>query len=176
VLSSPIFSLKEALICAALQIVIGLFRQIHVDVIRPNTHAIALLRTFITSGSSLQLASSQSYLSMASPTSSAALAPPQPAQTVNSNLAHLDPLPPSVFTLPQTAQLEALYTIIRNKETSRGDFLFYSDRIIRLLVEEGLNHLPVVARTVETPTVSSPPLKMATGSTGQLSALYEMNC
>lgn len=56
-----------------------------------------------------------------------------------------------MFCLPQTAQLEALYTIIRNKETSRGDFLFYSDRIIRLLVEEGLNHLPVVAKTVETP-------------------------
>lgn len=65
-------------------------------------------------------------------------------------------LPPSVFTLPQTAQLEALYTIIRNKETSRGDFLFYSDRIIRLLVEEGLNHLPVVKKVVETPTVSGP--------------------
>ncbi|KZT13214.1 PRTase-like protein [Laetiporus sulphureus 93-53] len=61
-------------------------------------------------------------------------------------------LPPSVFTLPQTAQLEALYTIIRDKTTSRGDFLFYSDRIIRLLVEEGLNHLPVVPKTVETPT------------------------
>jgi len=30
--------------------------------------------------------------------------------------------------------------------------LFYSDRIIRLLVEESLNHLPVLARTVETPT------------------------
>lgn len=65
-------------------------------------------------------------------------------------------LPPSVFTLPQTAQLEALYTIIRDKETSRGDFLFYSDRIIRLLVEEGLNHLPVVKKVVETPTVSGP--------------------
>ena len=63
-------------------------------------------------------------------------------------------LPPNVFTLPQTAQLEALYTIIRDKNTSRGDFLFYSDRIIRLLVEEGLNHLPVVPKTVETPTVS----------------------
>jgi len=63
-------------------------------------------------------------------------------------------LPPSVFTLRQTAQLEALYTIIRDKETSRGDFLFYSDRIIRLLVEEGLNHLPVVKKVVETPTVS----------------------
>jgi hypothetical protein len=65
-------------------------------------------------------------------------------------------LPPSVFTLPQTAQLEALYTIIRDKNTSRGDFLFYSDRIIRLLVEEGLNHLPVVPKTVQTPTVCDP--------------------
>lgn len=62
-------------------------------------------------------------------------------------------VPPSVFTLPRTNQLEALYTIIRDKTTSRGDFLFYSDRIIRLLVEEGLNHLPVVPKTVETPTV-----------------------
>lgn len=62
---------------------------------------------------------------------------------------------PNVLTLPQTAQLEALYTIIRDKNTSRGDFIFYTDRIIRLLVEEGLNHLPVVSRTVETPTVSN---------------------
>ena len=92
---------------------------------------------------------------MISTTAGDPLAPPKPAHSVNSNLAHLNPLPPSVFTLPQTAQLEALYTIIRDKETSRGDFLFYSDRIIRLLVEEGLNHLPVVARTVETPTVSN---------------------
>ncbi|KAF8607859.1 PRTase-like protein [Ceratobasidium sp. AG-I] len=61
-------------------------------------------------------------------------------------------LPPNVVTLPQTAQLEALYTIIRNKDTPRGDFIFYTDRIIRLLVEEGLNHLPVVPKTVETPT------------------------
>jgi uracil phosphoribosyltransferase len=60
---------------------------------------------------------------------------------------------PSVFTLRRTAQLEALYTIIRDKDTSRGDFIFYSDRIIRLLVEEGLNHLPVVPKVVETPTV-----------------------
>jgi uracil phosphoribosyltransferase len=84
----------------------------------------------------------------------APLPPPQPAHEANTNLAHLNPLPESVFTLKQTAQLEALYTIIRDKDTSRGDFLFYSDRIIRLLVEEGLNHLPVVKRSVETPTVS----------------------
>ena len=64
-------------------------------------------------------------------------------------------LPPSVFTLPHTAQLEALYTIIRNRETSRGDFLFYSDRIIRLLVEEGLNHLPVLPKTAKIAMVSA---------------------
>lgn len=63
-------------------------------------------------------------------------------------------IPPSVFTLKRTPQLEALYTIIRDKDTNRGDFLFYSDRIIRLLVEEGLNHLPVVPKAVETPTGS----------------------
>ena len=75
------------------------------------------------------------------------------ASTSPTSQTHPASLPPSVFTLPQTAQLEALYTIIRDRTTSRGDFLFYSDRIIRLLVEESLNHLPVVPKTVETPTV-----------------------
>lgn len=40
---------------------------------------------------------------------------------------------------------------IRDKNTERADFIFYSNRIIRLLVEEGLNHLPVVEHTVTTP-------------------------
>ncbi|KAJ3738965.1 uracil phosphoribosyltransferase-domain-containing protein [Lentinula detonsa] len=87
-------------------------------------------------------------------TNGAPVPPPQPSlskTTASSN----GTVPPSVFTLPQTAQLEALYTIIRDKDTSRGDFLFYSDRIIRLLVEEGLNHLPVVKKTVTTPTGST---------------------
>ena len=78
------------------------------------------------------------------------MAAPQ-AGTTTSSL----PTPPSVYTLPRTQQLEALYTIIRDKDTPRGDFIFYSDRIIRLLVEEGLNHLPVVPKTVQTPTVRS---------------------
>lgn len=43
------------------------------------------------------------------------------------------------------------YRIVRDKNTSRGDFVFYSDRIIRLLVEEGLNQLPVEAAKIETP-------------------------
>ena len=58
---------------------------------------------------------------------------------------------PNVHILPQTPQLIALLTMIRDKDTSRADFIFYSNRIIRLLVEEGLNHLPVNTHTVTSP-------------------------
>ncbi|KAJ2663436.1 Uracil phosphoribosyltransferase, synthesizes UMP from uracil [Coemansia sp. RSA 1200] len=58
---------------------------------------------------------------------------------------------PRFHMLPQTNQLKGLMTIIRDKNTKRGDFVFYSDRVIRLLVEEGLNYLPVVEKTVTTP-------------------------
>lgn len=58
----------------------------------------------------------------------------------------------TVTVLPQTPQLIALLSMIRDKKTARGDFIFYSNRIIRLLVEEGLNHLPHVERSVTTPT------------------------
>ncbi|RHZ75411.1 hypothetical protein Glove_214g25 [Diversispora epigaea] len=61
-------------------------------------------------------------------------------------------LPANVVRLPHTNQIDALLTIIRDKATARGDFIFHSDRIIRLLVEEGLNHLPVVDKTIITPT------------------------
>ncbi|KAK0551197.1 Uracil phosphoribosyltransferase, synthesizes UMP from uracil [Tilletia horrida] len=61
-------------------------------------------------------------------------------------------LPPNATRLPQTNQLNALLTIIRDKQTPREQFIFYSDRIIRLLVEEGLNHLPTNSKTIQTPT------------------------
>ncbi|OAA66217.1 uracil phosphoribosyltransferase [Cordyceps fumosorosea ARSEF 2679] len=57
----------------------------------------------------------------------------------------------NVHVLPQTPQLIALLSIIRNKTTDRADFIFYSNRIIRLLVEEGLNHLPVIEHAITTP-------------------------
>jgi uracil phosphoribosyltransferase len=44
-----------------------------------------------------------------------------------------------------------LTRMIRDQRTERADFIFYSNRIIRLLVEEGLNHLPVVEQSVTTP-------------------------
>ena len=59
-----------------------------------------------------------------------------------------------VITLKQTNQLEALYSVIRDKNTSRDDFIFYSDRIIRLLIEEALNLLPVESIHLTTPTDS----------------------
>ncbi len=58
----------------------------------------------------------------------------------------------NVIVLPYTPQLEALFTIIRNKETKRNEFIFYSNRIIRLLIEEALNQLPTREKTVITPT------------------------
>jgi uracil phosphoribosyltransferase len=59
---------------------------------------------------------------------------------------------PGVHVLPPTNQIKGLHTIIRDKNTSREDFIFYSDRLIRLLIEEGLSFLPFNERTVITPT------------------------
>ncbi|KAK5166762.1 Uracil phosphoribosyltransferase, synthesizes UMP from uracil [Oleoguttula sp. CCFEE 6159] len=41
--------------------------------------------------------------------------------------------------------------MIRDRNTNRADFIFYSNRIIRLLVEEGLNHLPCQPLSITTP-------------------------
>lgn len=60
--------------------------------------------------------------------------------------------PSSVLVLEQTNQLVGLYTVIRDRRTSRSDFVFYADRIMRLLVERGLNQLPVEPHSVVTPT------------------------
>lgn len=57
-----------------------------------------------------------------------------------------------VTTLRMTPQLRTLMTIIRDKNTKRNDFVFYADRINRLLVEEGLNFLPTKEKVVETRT------------------------
>ena len=33
-------------------------------------------------------------------------------------------------------------TVLRSKDVDREDFVFYADRIVRFVVEEGLAHLP----------------------------------
>jgi len=70
----------------------------------------------------------------------------KPTATVSTEIPH-----ENVHILPQTPQLISLLTIIRDKNTNRSDFIFHSNRIIRLLVEEGLNHLPVQQHMVTTP-------------------------
>ncbi|KAJ4302993.1 Uracil phosphoribosyltransferase, synthesizes UMP from uracil [Kalmusia sp. IMI 367209] len=70
----------------------------------------------------------------------------KPTATISKPIPH-----DNVFILQQTPQLIALLTMIRDKNTGRADFIFYSNRIIRLLVEEGLNHLPVVSHEINTP-------------------------
>ncbi|KAH8365746.1 hypothetical protein KR093_004000 [Drosophila rubida] len=54
--------------------------------------------------------------------------------------------------LTLNSQVSELLTIIRDKNTSRSDFKFYADRLIRLVIEESLNQLPYTDCDVETPT------------------------
>jgi hypothetical protein len=54
--------------------------------------------------------------------------------------------------LPVSDQIRELQTIIRDKLTTRSDFKFYADRLIRLVIEESLNLLPFRPHQVVTPT------------------------
>jgi uridine kinase len=47
-------------------------------------------------------------------------------------------LPESLHKLEETPQIKVLHTIIRNKETNRDEFIFYSNRLMRLLIEYAL--------------------------------------
>jgi uridine kinase len=52
------------------------------------------------------------------------------------------PLPDSIHLLPSTPQIKGLHTFIRNKDTPRDEFIFYSKRLIRLVIEYTLSLLP----------------------------------
>lgn len=49
-------------------------------------------------------------------------------------------------------QIKELQTILRDRNTTRSDFKFYADRLIRLVIEESLNQLPFTDCQVITPT------------------------
>ncbi|MER5768590.1 uracil phosphoribosyltransferase [Streptomyces sp. NPDC001985] len=66
--------------------------------------------------------------------------------------AALDPhLRDRVHLLPQTDQLRALHTVIRDRDARREDFVLHSRRIMRLLIETGLGLLPFEPHEVRTP-------------------------
>ncbi|KAI8498453.1 PREDICTED: uracil phosphoribosyltransferase homolog isoform X2 [Branchiostoma belcheri] len=71
--------------------------------------------------------------------------------TITSNQACQD-IGANVRVLKSTGQLRELQTVLRDVETSRSDFVFCADRLIRLVVEEGLNQLPYSPMSVTTPT------------------------
>uniref|UniRef100_A0A8C3BSD5 uridine/cytidine kinase n=1 Tax=Cairina moschata TaxID=8855 RepID=A0A8C3BSD5_CAIMO len=74
--------------------------------------------------------------------------------TVRATLASAhqgQPLPKTLSVLENTPQVRGMHTIIRNKDTTRDEFIFYSKRLMRLLIEHALSFLPLKSVTVETP-------------------------
>ncbi|XP_022349689.1 uridine-cytidine kinase-like 1 isoform X3 [Enhydra lutris kenyoni] len=61
------------------------------------------------------------------------------------------PLPQTLSVLKSTPQVRGMHTIIRDKETSRDEFIFYSKRLMRLLIEHALSFLPFQDCVVQTP-------------------------
>ncbi|XP_018685442.2 uridine kinase-like protein 3 isoform X2 [Musa acuminata AAA Group] len=61
---------------------------------------------------------------------------------------------PNLYVIQSTFQIRGMHTLIRDNETTKHDFIFYSDRLIRLVVEHGLGHLPFKEKQVITPTGS----------------------
>ncbi|KAF3341696.1 uridine kinase-like protein 3 [Carex littledalei] len=58
----------------------------------------------------------------------------------------------NLYVIQSTFQTRGMLTIIRDVNTSKHDFIFYADRLIRLVVENGLGHLPFKEKQVKTPT------------------------
>ncbi|XP_071440588.1 uracil phosphoribosyltransferase homolog [Hetaerina americana] len=59
---------------------------------------------------------------------------------------------PNMKVIPDNDQIKELQTIIRDRNTTRSDFKFYADRLIRLVIEESLNQLPFSKCIITTPT------------------------
>lgn len=115
--------------------------QRHADVIVPgsnNTVAIDLICTHIRG--KLQERSTHFRQKMAVPHLYASPAIPEcKVQDLNLTI------------LPQTRQLQGIFTILRSKATTSQDFIFFVDRLSTLLMEFALQFLPYAPNTVITP-------------------------
>lgn len=90
----------------------------------------------------LSRTSSSSSLSLASSSTT----PSTPLSHTNNLSPH--ELPHSVHLLPPTPQLLGLLTIVHDASTSSEDFIFYTDRISSLVMEEALQFLPYKTKEV----------------------------
>ncbi|PQQ13226.1 uridine kinase-like protein 5 [Prunus yedoensis var. nudiflora] len=59
-----------------------------------------------------------------------------------------------IQSLASMNSIRGMHTLIRDAKTTKHDFVFYADRLIRLVVEHGLGHLPFKEKQVITPTGS----------------------
>lgn len=50
--------------------------------------------------------------------------------------------------LPPTTQIRGMHTFIRDKDISRDEFIFYSKRLMRLLIEYAISFLPFKVRAL----------------------------
>ncbi|KAK3413116.1 hypothetical protein EUGRSUZ_I01725 [Eucalyptus grandis] len=58
----------------------------------------------------------------------------------------------NLCVITSTFQIRGMHTLIRDVRTTKHDFVFYADRLIRLVVEHGLGHLPFSEKQITTPT------------------------
>ena len=59
---------------------------------------------------------------------------------------------PNLHVIPSSFQIRAMHTTLRSNTTTKNEFVFVADRLIRLVVEAGLGFLPFVEKTVQTPS------------------------
>eukprot|EP01112_Ceratiomyxa_fruticulosa_P013752 TRINITY_DN3885_c0_g1_i5.p1 TRINITY_DN3885_c0_g1~~TRINITY_DN3885_c0_g1_i5.p1 ORF type:complete len:454 (-),score=71.24 TRINITY_DN3885_c0_g1_i5:231-1592(-) len=64
------------------------------------------------------------------------------------------PLPSQVYLVESSHQLTAMHTILRDRTTDRSDFVFYSDRLVSVILEEALALLPYEEKVIQTPTAA----------------------
>ncbi|KAL1694551.1 uridine kinase family-domain-containing protein [Schizophyllum commune] len=63
--------------------------------------------------------------------------------------ASLDAL--NLTVLPMTPQRKGVFTMLRDKNCSKQDFIFYTDRLATTLAEHSMQHLPFIPHEVITP-------------------------
>ena len=59
---------------------------------------------------------------------------------------------PNLHVMHANFQTRSMHTIIRDATTHKHDFVFYADRLIRLVVETALGYLPFSEKCIITPT------------------------
>ena len=87
----------------------------------------------VTSSGSTSQSTSCSSISPENPSYGSVIADSLPEIT--------EDLGPKFRILRRTDQIHELQTKLRNVETSRSEFKFVADRLIRMVIEEGLNQL-----------------------------------